>query len=292
MCKIIAESELILNARGAIYHLNLKEEELADTVITVGDPGRVQEISKHFDSIEVQQQHREFITHTGRIGSKRISCISSGIGPDNIDIVLNEIDALKNIDFHTRTIKPTHSSLQIIRIGTCGALQEDIPVNAMVVGTHGLGLDNLLHYYNLEHNDEEEDLLKKFAQHTGLNTSLSSPYIAAASDELLQHFTTNYHHGITITCPGFYAPQGRMLRLTPRYPKLVNQFTSFQYQQHKIANFEMETSAIYGMGKLLRHKCLSINTVIANRITKTFSKNPQLAVNKTIEQVIQTIASI
>ncbi len=288
----IPESELIINSRGAIYHLDVRPEELADTIITVGDPGRVAEVSKYFDTIEVKCQHREFITHTGTIGSKRISCVATGIGPDNIDIVMNELDALKNIDFEDRVIKERLQPLTIVRIGTCGSLQGDIPVDAMVVGTHGLGIDNLLNYYRLQNNDEEKELIQHFIAHTQLDRNFSLPYIASAGTSVMKHFVDGFHHGITVTCPGFYGPQGRVLRLGLQFPKLVDSLSHFRYGQHRIVNFEMETSAIYGMGKLLGHQCLSINTVVANRVNKTFSKDGKTAVDKTIQQVLQILSAI
>jgi uridine phosphorylase len=179
--KPIEASELIINKRGAVYHLNLRPEELANTIITVGDPGRVQEVSKFFDSIEVKQEHREFISHTGYIGKKRISVVSTGIGPDNIDIVINELDALVNVDFNTRLIKNELSSLHIFRLGTSGSLQDDIPVDGLVAGTHGIGLDNLLHFYQTQNTTEEANLLQAFIDHTKINPPFSAPYIAAAS---------------------------------------------------------------------------------------------------------------
>lgn len=289
----IAESELIINNRGAIYHLDLRPEEIAPTVILVGDPDRVKEVSKHFDEITVQRAHREFISHTGRVGKKPISVISSGIGTDNIDIVMNEIDALVNIDFETRTIKNQHTSLSIFRFGTCGSLQADIPVDAMVAGTHGLGIDNLLNYYLPQNNSEEEQIIQHFLQHTQLGPSFAQPSIASCSAHLIKHFGAEYHKGITVTCPGFYGPQGRVLRLGLAYPQLINQFTSFYFGNHRIANFEMETSAIYGLGKLLGHHCLSLNAIVANRIIKQFSKDGKAAVENLIQKslaIIETIA--
>lgn len=288
----IPESELILNARGAIYHLNVRPEELADTVITVGDPGRVAQVSKHFDEIDCKLEHREFITHTGRVGNKRISVVSTGIGTDNIDIVLNELDALANIDFNSRTINAEKKSLQIIRIGTCGSLQGDIPIDESIAGTHGLGIDNLLNYYLLEPNEEEGLLLQQFVTQTQLNSQFSKPYIATASMNLLKHFVTGFNTGITVTCPGFYGPQGRVLRLGLRQPDLIDALTHFGYGQHRIVNFEMETSAIYGLGKLLGHHCLSLNAVVANRITKTFSRDGTAAVETLIIKALGIIEKI
>jgi uridine phosphorylase len=288
----IAESELIINSRGAVYHIDLKADELADTVITVGDPGRVAEVSKHFDSVEVKQQHREFISHTGFVGKKRITVISTGIGPDNIDIVLNELDAVKNINFETRTINQELKQLTIIRLGTSGSLQADIPVDSLVAGTHGLGLDNLLHYYRLQMNSEEQQLLQHFVAHTGLTGSVQ-PYISSAGSSVLKHFATDtFHKGITVTCPGFYGPQGRVLRLGLSNPNLVENLTSFNFGTHRISNFEMETSAIYGLGKMLGHQCLSVNVIVANRVRKEFSKDGAKAVEHLIKTCLGIIENI
>jgi uridine phosphorylase len=285
----IAESELIINNRGAIYHINLRPEELANTIITVGDPDRVKEVSKHFDSIEVQQSHREFVSHTGYIGKKRITVISTGIGPDNIDIVLNELDALVNIDFTTRTIKPQLTPLTIIRVGTSGALQADIPVDSFVVSSHGLGIDNLLNYYRHNNNDEEQQIIQQFVAHTQLDSNFSMPYITSASASVLKNFVSGFHHGITVTCPGFYGPQGRVLRLGLTHPSLIDRLTAFNFGNYRITNFEMETSAIYGLGKLLGHHCLSISAIVANRVKKEFSKDGAAAVENLIQKTLETI---
>ena len=287
----IAESELIINNRGAIYHIDLKPDELANTIITVGDPDRVAVVSKHFDSVEVKRQHREFISHTGYIGKKRITVISTGIGPDNIDIVVNELDALKNIDIDNRTIKADHTPLTIIRLGTSGALQADIPVDSLVAGTHGLGLDNLLNFYRLESNTEEQQMLQQFIAHTQLTGNIQ-PYLVAGSSHILKHFVDGFHQGITVTCPGFYGPQGRILRLGISNPSLVDNLTSFRFGSHRISNFEMETSAIYGLGKLLGHHCLSINVIVANRVRKEFSKDGAAAVEKLIGTCLGIIEGI
>ncbi|TBR18336.1 MAG: phosphorylase [Chitinophagaceae bacterium] len=287
----IAESELILNSRGAIYHLDLRPEEISNTILLVGDPDRVKEVSKHFDSIEYQVQHREFITHTGYIGKKRLSVTSTGIGPDNIDIALNELDALVNIDFTSREIKPTLSSLNFIRLGTSGALQEDIPVDSFVAGTHGLGIDNLLNFYRLEHNEEEKQLLHSFVTFTQLHGKVGQPYLSSASSSLLKHFVTDFFQGITTTCPGFYGPQGRILRLGISNPELINRLTEFRFGQHRITNFEMETSAIYGLSRLLGHNCLSLNAVIANRVRKEYSKDGKATVEKLIKKSLDIITA-
>jgi len=286
----IAESELIINERGAVYHLNCRPEEIAPTIITVGDPDRVAEVSKHFDKTEYQNKHREFVTHTGYIGNRRITCVSTGIGPDNIDIVLNELDALVNIDFESRQAKETLTRLKIIRLGTSGSLQQDIPVDSFVASTHGLGLDNLMHFYRQENNDEENQIIQAFGTHTQLHSGKISPYINMAGASLIKHFIKDYHHGITVTCPGFYGPQGRVLRLGLGYPMLIDQLTNFKFGNYRITNFEMETSPIYGLGNALGHHCLSLSAIVANRISKTFSANGQLAVENLIKQSLQVIS--
>lgn len=283
----IAESELILNSRGAVYHLDLRPEELASTVVTVGDPDRVQEFSKYFDTIEVKRQHREFVTHTGTIKGKRLTVLSSGIGPDNIDIVLNELDALVNIDLTQRIIKNQLSSINIIRAGTSGSLQSDIPVDSFVASTHGLGIDNLLNFYRSEPNEEEIQLIHSFITHVQMTGQISTPYITGASPSLLKHFVQGFHQGITVTCPGFYGPQGRVLRLGVRNPQLIDRLTDFNFGQHRITNFEMETSAIYGLGKLLGHHCLAINAIVANRISKNFSKDSKAAIESLIVKFLE-----
>ncbi len=286
----IAESEMIINSRGAIYHLDLKPGEIAETIIIVGDPARVKEVSKYFDNIEVERHHREFITHTGWLGKKNISVLSTGIGTDNIDIVLNELDALVNIDFTTRTIKNKLKHLNIIRVGTSGSLQGDIPVDSFVASTHGLGIDNLMNFYLHENNEEEKQLLHSFVTQTQLHNRFSYPYIAGAAMSLMKHFVEGYHQGITVTCPGFYGPQGRVLRLGLTNPHLIDRLTSFEFGHHRITNFEMETAAIYGLGKALQHNCLSLNAIVANRIHKNFSTNGNAVVEKLIVKTLEIIS--
>ncbi len=286
----IAESELIINDRGAVYHLDLRPEELGDTVVTMGDPDRVAEVSKYFDRVDVKRQHREFISHTGSVGKKRITVLSSGIGPDNIDIVLNELDALVNIDFVSREIKKELKTLNIVRLGTSGSLQADIPVDSFVASTHGLGVDNLLNFYRLEHNDEEQQLLHSFITHTQIHSQTGHPYISSCAASLIKHFVKDFHQGITVTCPGFYGPQGRVLRLGIRNPNLINRLTDFRFGQHRISNFEMETSAIYGLGKLLGHNCLALNAIVANRVKQEFSKDGKAAVENLIKKFIEQFA--
>ncbi len=287
----IAESELIITSRGAIYHLDLRPEELASTVILVGDPDRVKKVSQHFDRVEHRLQHREFITHTGYIGSKRLSVLSTGIGPDNIDIALNELDALVNIDFSTREVKSEKSSLNIVRFGTSGALQADIPVDSLVASSHGLGLDNLLNYYAYTKTEEEHALTDAFVEQTGLDTRITIPYVSKGSEALLSKFPDEgYFKGMTVTCPGFYGPQGRILRLQPAATGLINKLTHFRHGNLRITNFEMETSAIFGLGKLLGHHCMSINTIVANRVLQQFSKDSEAAVNNMIQKSLEVLA--
>ncbi len=288
----IEESELIINSRGAIYHLDLRPDELAHKIFLVGDPARVSVVSKYFDRIEIKQQHREFISHTGYIGSERFSVISTGIGTDNIDIVMNELDALVNIDFPSRSIKSKLTQLQIIRLGTSGSLQKEIPVDSFVVSTHGLGIDNLLNFYRMEPRGAEQEILQAFTTHTQLHQQFAHPAIASASGFLLKHFTDGYQSGITITCPGFYGPQGRILRLGLKHPDLIERLASFKFGPYRISNFEMETSAIYGLGCMLGHQCLSLNVIVANRISKTFSANGLLAVERLIEKSLDVVRSI
>ena len=288
----IEESELIINARGAIYHIDLRPDELATKIFLVGDPGRVPVVSKYFDRIEIKQQHREFVSHTGFIGSERFTVLSTGIGTDNIDIVMNELDALVNIDFTTRTIKPVLTKLQIIRLGTSGSLQKEIPVDSLVASTHGLGIDNLLNFYRVELQGAELEILQAFNTHTQMHQQFAHPSIASASTHLLKYFTKGFFNGITITCPGFYGPQGRILRLGLRQPNLIERLTTFHFGPYRISNFEMETSAIYGLGQMLGHQCLSLNAIVANRITKTFSTDGLLAVERLIEKSIGVVRTI
>lgn len=285
----IASSELIINPRGAVYHLDLTPGEIADTIITVGDPARVEKISCYFDQLEHRSSHREFITHTGTIGNKRLSVVSTGIGTDNIDIVMNELDALVNIDLGTRLEKKEKKQLNIIRLGTAGALQKDITIDSIVASTHGIGLDNLMHFYPFNNNHEELEITRSFNEHTHLSTKLSAPYVFGASAFLLAKMVDQVHAGVTVSSPGFYAPQGRNLRLGLTNPNLLEQLESFRLGNHRILNFEMETSAIYGLGKCMGHRCISFSSIVANRITKEFSSNAEAAVDKLIRYVLERI---
>jgi uridine phosphorylase len=291
MTNRIAESELIINARGSIYHLDVRPDELASDIITVGDPDRVEQVSQHFDSVEVKRNHREFVTHTGYIGKKRLSVISTGIGTDNIDIVLNELDALVNINFETRTINPQLKQLNIVRIGTSGSLQKAIPIDSFLASTHGLGIDSLLNFYQTTPNKTEQDMLAAFITQTKLSTQVSAPYISPCSQSLLQHFP-DFHQGITVTCPGFYGPQGRVLRLGLSNPGFIESLTHFKFDGHTISNFEMETAGIYGLGKLLGHQVLSLNAIMANRITGEFSKDSKKTIDSLIIKTLEILNGI
>lgn len=288
----IPESELIITKEGAIYHLDLKPSQLANTVITVGDPGRVSQVSKHFDEIECKVEHREFVTHTGTYKGKRISVVSTGIGPDNIDIVINELDALVNIDFATRTVKEDLTSLKIIRLGTSGALQEEIPVDSMVASAFAIGLDNLPYFYRESH-FLDTTFTKEFKEHCEWDIRNSSPYWIEADKDLVDIFQKHeYTLGCTLTNVGFYGPQGRVLRLQLPQEDFHEKLQSFRYRNVSITNLEMETSAIYFLSSLLGHRALSLNAIIANRAAGTFSKDNVAAVENLILNSLDIIAAI
>lgn len=280
---MIKESELILNPDGSIYHLNLRPEQVADTIILVGDPNRVPRVSAYFDTIEFSTQKREFCTHTGTYKGKRLTALSTGIGPDNIDIVINELDALFNIDLHTRKPKEQLTSLNIVRFGTSGSLQADIPVDSFVLSSHGLGMDNMLHAYKEAPNVREIAMEEAFMAHTQWNTDKGRPYIVGCGETLKQRLLTDkVFEGITGTAPGFYGPQGRMLRLPVQDPTLNDKLHSFNYKGYRMTNLEMETSAIYGLSKLLGHQAVSLNAIIANRAAGTFTKDTKKVVENLI----------
>ena len=280
----IQASELILTSEGKIYHLNLAPSELAPTVITVGDPGRVEMVSKYFDTIETTAQHREFKTHTGTYKGKRISVISTGIGPDNIDIVFNELDALVNIDFQKRKVKSKLTSLDIIRIGTSGGLTPEVKVDDFLASALAIGLDNVMHYYAGTEEIFNPDFIKAFVEHTQWNPDNSKPYIVEANIDLLKKFSSEKTiKGFTLTNVGFYAPQGRVLRAQLQDNSLNDKLTTFEYKKQKITNLEMETATMYGLSKLLGHRALSLNAIIANRSTGEFSPDT----NATIDALIQ-----
>jgi uridine phosphorylase len=285
----IKQSELILNPDGSIYHLHLRPEDLATTIITVGDPDRVDQVSKYFDHIELKQQKREFKTHTGLYKDQRITVISTGIGSDNIDIVLNELDALVNIDFETRTLKNKLTALNIVRIGTSGALQADIPVDSILMSTYGLDINGMLPSYKIE-TIRNKAFEKAFCMHTEWNNDRAQPVLVENSKALEHQLYENHIlTGITATCGGFYGPQGRMLRLEPKDSIFRNKLESFRYEDLKITNFEMETSAIYGLSKLLGHQACSMNAILANRANGSFSKKPDETINNLIQYTLNKL---
>ncbi|MHA7059191.1 nucleoside phosphorylase [Aquimarina sp. M1] len=287
----IAESELILNHDGSIYHLNLKPKHLANTVIVVGDPDRVNHVTKYFDTVEFKINKREFHTQTGTYKGKRITVLSTGIGTDNIDIVFNELDALANIDFETREVKKNHTSLHIVRIGTSGAIQPEIPINSFIVSELAIGFDSLLHFYDskdIQFPQISEPLMK----HLNWDKDKSTPYVVSFDKKLGRHMQSDRTtKGFTITNVGFYGPQGRILRLPTSDAKLNDKIASFRYADKKITNLEMETSGIYGMAKLLGHRAVSMNAMIANRATQQFSSDPKKAVNELIKYSLDRIVS-
>ncbi len=288
----IPESELILNPDGSIYHLNLKPGELAHTIITVGDQDRVEQVSGYFDTIELRKQHREFKTHTGLYNGKRISVISTGIGPDNIDIVFNELDALVNIDFHSRTIKKEITVLDIVRVGTSGGLQSDVAVNSIISNETGIGFDNLLHFYGNTKGVFDVGFSEAFVKHTQWNPDNAKPYVVHANQDLLNQFNSEeIKRGITTTNVGFYGPQGRVLRLPLKDEGMNDKIASFTYNGKRITNLEMETAAIYGMSALLGHRALSLNAILANRANGTFSSDPTKAVDRLIRMTLDILTA-
>lgn len=286
--QVLSRADLIINPDGSIYHLNLRPEDIADTVITVGDPDRIPAITKHFDAIELKKGKREFLTQTGYIGRKRLTVISTGIGTDNIDIVLNELDALVNINFSTRQINNELKSLNIIRIGTSGAIQPDIPMGTVLASSFGLGLDALMNYYIQESPEEESGLFYALQQHISDIPGIH-PYFTSADPELMQTIGRGMMQGVTVTAPGFYAPQGRQVRARTKVPDLIQLLNTFEYQNHRLTNLEMETAGIYALAKILGHKALSINAILASRVRFEFSEDPNKAVEKAIELVLERI---
>ena len=287
---MIQSSELILNPNGSVYHLNLLPENIAHDIICVGDQNRVEKITQFFDSIEFSQQKREFKTQTGMYKGKRITVLSTGIGPDNIDIVMNELDALVNIDLKTRKPKTELTSLNIIRIGTSGSLQPDIPCDSFVMSKMGLGLDNMLRSYLIDAISNTA-IENAFISHTNWDLRKGRPYVISGSEKLEKRFESNkIHKGITATAGGFYGPQGRVLRLDIQDKTLNSKMDNFNFEGNKITNFEMETSAIYGLGKLLGHECLSLNAIIANRALGTFSEDPYKAVDELIAYTLDKLS--
>ncbi len=291
MKRIFKESELIITSEKKIYHLNLGPDDIADNIIIVGDPGRVQTISKHFDKIELKIQNRELVTHTGYLNKKRITALSTGMGPDNIDIVLNELDSIANIDLEKRVAKSKHRALNIVRIGTSGAMQKDIPVDSFIASSYGLGIDGVLNFYKKTPEIIEKTLYKEFIRQTNWPRYLARPYIVKSSKELMDKVAFDMPQGITATAPGFFGPQGRELRAQLAFPELNDRLTGFDYKGLKVTNFEMETSALYGLGKILGHETLTVCVIIANRIAKKFSKNYKPVMEKLILTVLGRLTS-
>lgn len=283
-------AELVINEDGSIYHLNLLPEDIATTVITVGDPDRVSQVSRFFDTIEVRKGKREFHTHTGHLNGKRISVISTGIGTDNIDIVLNELDALVNIDFETRALKKEHTSLNIVRIGTSGAIQPDIPIDSFLISKYAIGFDGLLHFY--EHGSINYPKIEDaFIAHTSWNANKARPYVLSYSEKLGKLFTDNrIRLGFTATNTGFYGPQQRQLRIKPSQMELMEKLSTFSYNDIQLTNLEMETSGIYALSQLLGHEAVSLNCILANRSTGEFSVTPTESVDRLIEFCLKRLA--
>lgn len=284
--KDFSAADLILNKDGSVYHLNLKPGNVADNIIVVGDPGRVHHISQHFDEINFEMNKREFITHTGTYKNKRITVMSTGMGVDNIEIAMIELDALFNIDLKKRIPKENKKSLNIVRIGTSGAIQEDLNVGAQVVSEYGIGMDNLMLYYNLDHTEFELEIGNKIQSALKLPFP---PYVVKGSELLKEKLGKGFMDGNTVTSPGFYAPQGRQLRIPVRNPKFLDQITYFNHNGFWLTNFEMETSMLYALAKLLGHQALSINAILGNRVKGTFSKNPYKTIDSIIKKVLDRI---
>jgi uridine phosphorylase len=282
----ISETDLILNPDGSVYHLNLLPKHISDTIIAVGDPSRVYMVSQFFDEVEFEMNKREFITHVGKYKGKKITVISTGIGTDNVEIFFTELDALVNIDLKTREPKARKKKLKVVRIGTSGALQEDIAVGTHLASDFAVGLDNLMNFYDLPMNDYEAGLAHGIQKKTGLPFM---PYVAKGSETLRKQIASDMMVGNTVTCPGFYAPQGRELRVPIRFPKLLEDLNYYHKGDFWLTNFEMETAGYYAMGRLLGHEVLSVNAIIANRIKNKFSKNPNKVVESLIEKVLERI---
>ncbi len=289
----LAPSELIINPDGSIYHLQLKSGDLAQTIITVGDQNRVEAVSKHFDRLEIKKQNREFTTHTGYIGDVRLSVISTGIGTDNIDIVFNEIDALFNIDFEERKIKETPVSLNFVRIGTSGCLQKDIPLDSFLFSEFSVGMDNLFSFYDTVSDQNTINIQTNFQDFCARSGTPRYPTVWHKGNENLMEALKgeNDYKGITLTCPGFYGPQGRQLRLNSKLSPFLDALSHFVSGDHRFTNFEMETSGIYGMSHLLGHKAISCNALLANRLNGTFSAKPEATIERLITQVLDGLVS-
>ncbi len=287
MTKTIPASELILNPDGSIYHLHLKPEYLASSVIAVGDPGRVPMVSRYFDTIEVQVANREFVTHTGFYKGKRISVISTGMGTDNIEIFMNELDALVNVDLKTRQVKSQHTRLKVVRVGTSGSMRREIPCGALLASEYGIGLDSLMQFYNLESSIQEKNIAIAVRENLGLEFT---PYCTRASQILLDQMVKGeIIIGNTVTCPGFFGPQGREVRLKPGIPNMMKRLAALKIDDFRLTNFEMETAGYYAMGRLLGHDMLSLNAIVANRVDQSFARDPKAIVDGTILHALEHI---
>lgn len=288
--RVIEPSELIINPDGTVFHLHLKPEQLADNIILVGDPGRVQMVASFFDKIESQTENREFVSATGYYGTKRITVLSTGIGTDNIDIVVNELDALVNIDMATRTVKNDHHSLNIVRIGTSGGLQGDIPVDAFLASRKALGFDGLLNFYARRNAVSDLPFERAFKKHVDWNELLPAPYAVEADKQLMEKIVDHeFVTGVTISAPGFYGPQGRVLRLPVTDPLINDKIETFRFEDQRITNYEMECSAIYGLSKLLGHKALTVCIIIANRVSKKANENYKPVMVQLVKKVLDRI---
>lgn len=288
--KKIAESELIINSDGSIFHLHLQPEQLAENILLVGDPGRVATISEHFDKIEHKVQNREFVTHTGWYKGIRFTALATGIGTDNIDIVLNELDALVNIDLKTRTPKTEHKSLNLVRIGTSGGLQEDLEVDSFLMSETAIGFDGLLNFYKRRDEVCRLDIENAFVKHMSWNPKIATPYFVDASNDIMNKIGKDIRKGLTISAPGFYGPQGRELRLEIQDADINDKIRAFRFNDKCITNYEMESSALFGLSKLLGHKAATVCVIIANRYAKQYSKDYKPAVRKLIEIVLDRLA--
>lgn len=289
MANKISDADLIINPDGSVYHLNLKPSNISDIILTVGDPGRVHRISRHFDKVEFEMNKREFITHTGTYKGRKVTVMSTGMGPDNVEIAMIELDALVNIDLQTRIPHEVPKSLKIIRVGTSGSIQEDVRLGSHVLSEYAIGLDPLLVYYPFEQSKFEKEVAAAFQKEAGIPYPL---YCARGSNELIEAFRDLMIVGNTLTCNGFYAPQGRILRSPINFPKLVDSYNYFHYKDFWLTNLEMETSAYYALGRILGHQTLSMNAILANRVKNRFSKDPYKVIDALIKKVLDRVIEL
>ncbi|MBY0434637.1 MAG: nucleoside phosphorylase [Cyclobacteriaceae bacterium] len=282
----ISSTDLIVNPDGSVYHLGLRPEDLAPTIITVGDPERVEKVSRHLDRVTFRKNRREFVTHTGELNNKQISVISTGIGTDNVEIFFNEVDALVNINLTSRKVLPQKQTLNVIRIGTSGSLQKEIPIGTHLMSERAIGFDNLMNFYDLNMDQQEISVVSDLKGKLKLSFE---PYMVSGSADLLQRMSEGMVRGTTVTCPGFYAPQGRKLRLPIRFPNLLRDLTNFRSGSLLLTNFEMETAGLFALGKLLGHEVVSANAIIANREMEQFSSDPEAVIDSLIQKILERI---